>query len=411
MDGKTKLELAIDALTLRLENGDYFQQTAPAEFDAKGYFAGIEDQRRAPAKWTTVAVVLPRPLSSSHGELRTIGLALQKMWHSKDYKKEFNKARAQETIVLESVHKHQARILDHSYKDLCHTLQKREESFNGTETSVSANKQSSNIQAKTDALIRGSVAAEALPCSSSVSLLNSLTRSTDIVEGTIDETLESAVDDKTTNVKQMAEEDQELSDTEEGISFAVFTEVDRKVFAETYLKLQHTVTLPSGSRVEDVLFTAGVTKKRHHLIHSLIVDVDDESTKSLFTPTDWDFIKAEQEISLEIKDKDILDVLARFRESDSMGDIMANLNERHPRLGKRYTMDLDYDLKWTFDSVSKWLDLYSMPFPVFTCDSPLEYFWRSQVWGVLDTLFFDISNTLMIGGESPGIESTERRNQ
>ncbi|KAF9103494.1 hypothetical protein BGX29_003312 [Mortierella sp. GBA35] len=52
-----------------------------------------------------------------------------------------------------------------------------------------------------------------------------------------------------------------------------------------------------------------------------------------------------------------------------------------------------------------------MPFPVFTCDSPLEYFWRSQVWGVLDTLFFDISNTLMIGGESPGIESTERRNQ
>ncbi|KAF9082768.1 hypothetical protein BGX23_012094 [Mortierella sp. AD031] len=229
------------------------------------------------------------------------------MWHSKDYKKEFNKARAQETIVLESVHKHQARILDHSYKDLCHTLQKREESFNGTETSVSANKQSSNIQAKTDALIRGSVAAEALPCSSSVSLLNSLTRSTDIVEGTIDETLESAVDDKTTNVKQMAEEDQELSDTEEGISFAVFTEEDRKVFAETYLKLQHTVTLPSGSRVEDVLFTAGVTKKRHHLIHSLIVDVDDESTKSLFTPTDWDFIKAEQEILLEIKDKDILD--------------------------------------------------------------------------------------------------------
>jgi hypothetical protein len=31
--------------------------------------------------------------------------------------------------------------------------------------------------------------------------------------------------------------------------------------------------------------------------------------------------------------------------------------------------------------------------------------------GILDTLFFDVSNTLMIGGESAGLDSTERRNQ
>ncbi|KAF8941242.1 hypothetical protein BGZ47_007453 [Haplosporangium gracile] len=52
-----------------------------------------------------------------------------------------------------------------------------------------------------------------------------------------------------------------------------------------------------------------------------------------------------------------------------------------------------------------------MPFSVFTSDATLEYFWRSQVWGVLDTLFYDIPNTLMIGGEGHGIESKERRNQ
>jgi len=52
-----------------------------------------------------------------------------------------------------------------------------------------------------------------------------------------------------------------------------------------------------------------------------------------------------------------------------------------------------------------------MPFSVFTSDAPLEYFWRSQVWGVLDTMFFDVSNTLMIGGEGAGLDSTERRNQ
>lgn len=57
------------------------------------------------------------------------------------------------------------------------------------------------------------------------------------------------------------------------------------------------------------------------------------------------------------------------------------------------------------------IDIYTMPFSVFTSDATLEYFWRSQVWGVLDTLFYDIPNTLMIGGEGHGIESKERRNQ
>lgn len=122
--GKSSLEYAIEALTKDLQNGDYLRQTSPRDFDAEGYFAGFQDQRRARSIWSST--VIPRLISSSHGELRKVGLTLQKKWASKSYRKHLDKARAQAEVVLDSIHKHQTRILDHSYKDLCHTLQRRE---------------------------------------------------------------------------------------------------------------------------------------------------------------------------------------------------------------------------------------------------------------------------------------------
>lgn len=64
----------------------------------------------------------------------------------------------------------------------------------------------------------------------------------------------------------------------------------------------------------------------------------------------------------------------------------------------------------SFSSISR-VDLYHVQPNVFTVGGLTEYFWRSNVWGVLDSLFYDLPNFILVGGESWGIESTKRRNQ
>ncbi|KAF9437394.1 hypothetical protein BGZ76_000867, partial [Entomortierella beljakovae] len=224
----------------------------------------------------------------------------------------------------------------------------------------------------------------------------------------------SATNDASAPSDEVEEEEDEASlevCEDDDFSLPQFTDEDRKTFAETFLSLHEKVTLPSGLVLEDVLFSKGVVKTRHHLIHSFIIDVDDMAVRDMFAPSDWEFIVKEQGLSVSLKDQDIIDILKRLKQANSPASIMVVLQDRHTRLGEGFAMEHDYDLKWILDSVSKWLDLYVMPFPVFTSDAPLEYFWRSQAWGVLDTLFFDISNILMIGGESAGLESTARRNE
>lgn len=39
-----------------------------------------------------------------------------------------------------------------------------------------------------------------------------------------------------------------------------------------------------------------------------------------------------------------------------------------------------------------------------------EYFWRTRAWGVIDDLFGDVHNIVMIGGDAAGIDSATRKN-
>lgn len=68
-------------------------------------------------------------------------------------------------------------------------------------------------------------------------------------------------------------------------------------------------------------------------------------------------------------------------------------------------------MKWIFDSILKWVDLDHVQPNIFTVGGLTEYFWRSNVWSVLDFLFYDLPNFTLVGGESWGIESTQQRNQ
>ncbi|KAF9311774.1 hypothetical protein BG003_007045 [Podila horticola] len=75
-------------------------------------------------------------IASKHPGLHQTGMKLLKQWKTKAYRKEVEEfwweqetIRPSQLVVTQSVQLHQARILQHSYKNLCHTLDKREEHF------------------------------------------------------------------------------------------------------------------------------------------------------------------------------------------------------------------------------------------------------------------------------------------
>ncbi|KAF9582200.1 hypothetical protein BGW38_000520, partial [Lunasporangiospora selenospora] len=129
-----KLSAGLKEILEGVENAQYFTSSTPAEYDAKEYFRGVEDRQEAHRLW--VNIVIPRMIASKHSGLHQAGMRLQKQWKNKVYQKEVKvfwreqeTNRTAQTTIIRSVQMHQARILQHSYKDLCHTLEKREESF------------------------------------------------------------------------------------------------------------------------------------------------------------------------------------------------------------------------------------------------------------------------------------------
>ncbi|KAG0228027.1 hypothetical protein BGX31_006752, partial [Mortierella sp. GBA43] len=77
-----KMDSAIDTLTKKLENGGYFRQVSPKDFDVEVFFARFDDKRQA--IWTTT--VIPRLISSKHSTLQRAGVALQRKWNSRPYR-------------------------------------------------------------------------------------------------------------------------------------------------------------------------------------------------------------------------------------------------------------------------------------------------------------------------------------
>ncbi|CAO3568654.1 unnamed protein product [Mortierella alpina] len=257
-----QMDSAIEALTKNLENGGYFRQANPKDFDAEDFFKGFDDKRRARAVWTTT--VIPRLISSKHPTLQRTGVALQRRWNSKSYRRRLNQALEQEEIVLSSVHKHQTRILDHSYKDLCHILKKREATFKESEDSTGHlnTTESDHIGTKVFGQNSATVGEQAYDGPPSDSLVS---------ETVIDRALVESTNDTTGQVSEAQDDSgdtgNETGDNTDDLSLPLFTDEDRKTLADIYLKLpDNKVTLPSGKVLEDILFSNGVTRERHQYV-------------------------------------------------------------------------------------------------------------------------------------------------
>ncbi|KAG0331889.1 hypothetical protein BG004_001466 [Podila humilis] len=377
-----KLSSALKDILVGVENAEYFTSTAPVDYDARDYFHGFGKRQQVHHLWAYT--IIPRMIASKHTGLHQAGIRLQKQWKSKIYRKEVDvfwqdqeAIRKSQTTITQSVQMHQARILDHSYKDLCSTLEKREENFghHGKDRDKLDLEQQKAGTSHLDAVV------------------------------SLSQDVNGSNYSESTDFSEKEENDQE----EDQIS--AFTSEDYRIFAEAYLNIRQKVTLPSGRILEDVLFQEGLTKKTHHLIHSFIVDEDDDGVRRLFDSGDWTFITAERPREVVLDDLDVVTLLESFQGLASTSDVMKALQDRPARLGANYNFSKDFELKWLFDSISKWADLYNIQPNVFTIDGLTEYFWRSNVWSILDSLFYDLPNFILVGGESWGIESTKRRNQ
>lgn len=126
-----KLSASLKDVLEGVTNAEYFTTATLADYDARGYFRGLESKQEAHSVWSKT--IIPRMIASKHPGLHQAGMRLLKQWKTKAYRKEVEDFwRKQETIrtsqavITQSVQMHQARILQHSYKDLCHTLDKRE---------------------------------------------------------------------------------------------------------------------------------------------------------------------------------------------------------------------------------------------------------------------------------------------
>lgn len=126
-----KLGAALEDLQEGVTNAEYFTSTTLANFDAWGYFRDLENKQKAHSIWSKI--IIPRMIASKHPGLHQMGMKLLEQWKTKTYRKEVEEfwreqdtIRTSQAVIILSVQKHQARILQHWYKDLCHTLDKRE---------------------------------------------------------------------------------------------------------------------------------------------------------------------------------------------------------------------------------------------------------------------------------------------
>ncbi|KAF9158031.1 hypothetical protein BGX20_003584, partial [Mortierella sp. AD010] len=321
-----KLSTALSQVTDGIENAAYFQKgISPLEYKAQDYFRPFRNKQSAHRIWSSV--IIPRLIASKHEGLHQSGINLQKQWSKKSFQDELRKFWRQQDIITNSVQQHQARILKHSYRDLCNNLESREAQFLGSTRASTSHFE--DLTSKDKAVMDRPVPA----------------KEADNVE--FEDDIEQASEE---DIEQASEEDNDDND-----DLLAFTSEDYRLFAEKYINIKDKdkFLLPSGRILEEVLFSVGMTKKKHHLIHSFIIDVDDQDIKCIFDSSDWESIVKEAEQRTCVADADIVALLDSFKEMNRTKKIMERLLERHPRLGSSYVHSQDYDIKWIFDSISK----------------------------------------------------------
>ncbi|CAG8595230.1 5796_t:CDS:10, partial [Ambispora gerdemannii] len=186
-----------------------------------------------------------------------------------------------------------------------------------------------------------------------------------------------------------------------------------KCFNESYAKMKKTQKwiLSTGTCVEDAIFEHCNKLSGESLLHSWIVDLDDQETEALFTVTEWKEIRREIR-RLPKVDETFVELLMRFANVKTTSELRHILETTSYRnMDEPYDREKHYDAKWVDIVMRKYLTNYEDSNGILH-KSHLESWHDINVW----SLIIDHGLRNLIGIETVRKESTSgavsvRRNQ
>ncbi|RUP50259.1 hypothetical protein BC936DRAFT_139824 [Jimgerdemannia flammicorona] len=185
---------------------------------------------------------------------------------------------------------------------------------------------------------------------------------------------------------------------------------DRELFTKRFEKMKPSCKwrLNSGRYVEDVVHELGKECKYHNLVHSFIINPEDDYIRSHFTDEELNEIVYERVRNPPALDSDLLKFISSFAKL-STAEIRKELNRPHPKLGEGYNPKTDFPYNHVKSTVADWILLLEADPNPLTLDLP-EAWYRTNVWRCIDIAFSNIPYVVVVGGERAGIASTERKN-
>ncbi|RUS32739.1 hypothetical protein BC938DRAFT_474466 [Jimgerdemannia flammicorona] len=182
---------------------------------------------------------------------------------------------------------------------------------------------------------------------------------------------------------------------------------DRELFTKRFEKMKPSCKwrLNSGRYVEDVVHELG---KECNLVHSFIINPEDDYIRSHFTDEELNEIVYERVRNPPALDSDLLKFISSFAKL-STAEIRKELNRPHPKLGEGYNPKTDFPYNHVKSTVADWILLLEADPNPLTLDLP-EAWYRTNVWRCIDIAFSNIPYVVVVGGERAGIASTERKN-
>ncbi|CAB5360230.1 unnamed protein product [Rhizophagus irregularis] len=206
---------------------------------------------------------------------------------------------------------------------------------------------------------------------------------------------ESEAQDSISIFEEYDDSDSTLSEEEEDLDYVPSDDEDQnppplltssqfKCFDESYAKMKKTQKwiLSSGTCVEDVIFEYCKELSAESLLHSWIIDLDDQEAEDLFTDEEWREIRSEIRKLPKVDEAFVNSMLPRFdvKTTGELRNVLETTSYRN--LDEPYDREKHYDAEWVDIVMRKYLTDYEDPNGTLH-RSHLESWHDINVWSLI----------------------------
>ncbi|PKB97000.1 hypothetical protein RhiirA5_506774 [Rhizophagus irregularis] len=213
--------------------------------------------------------------------------------------------------------------------------------------------------------------------------------------GILKQITESEAQDSISIFEEYDDSDSTLSEEEEDLDYVPSDDEDQnppplltssqfKCFDESYAKMKKTQKwiLSSGTCVEDVIFEYCKELSAESLLHSWIIDLDDQEAEDLFTDEEWREIRSEIRKLPKVDEAFVNSMLPRFdvKTTGELRNVLETTSYRN--LDEPYDREKHYDAEWVDIVMRKYLTDYEDPNGTLH-RSHLESWHDINVWSLI----------------------------